>query len=585
MNWTLAITLTLTSAALVACVSRGDPPVAARPNILVILADDLGYSDIGAFGGEISTPHIDALVASGRVLTHYRTGATCSPTRAMLMSGTDHHIAGLGGMGEVIGSAIANNTAPWGAAHRYGLASLPDGYEGYLNERVLWMPQLMADAGYYTVMAGKWHLAMKPAAQGTRGPSPFVLHPDAYPNRRGFERSFALLQGGGSHFAPVPGKPIAADLAANHVEDDVAVQLPPDFYSTRNYTDKLIGYLEAGKGDGRPFFAYLAYTAPHWPLHALDADIAKYKGRYDEGYEVIRARRVARQKALGLVPADFNPNAGLDASFGRPVWASLSPEQRAFEARKMEVYAAMVDHMDQQIGRLIQYLKDTGRYENTLIVFTSDNGAEGAPNFFPDNANTDNSLANIGRPLSNLTYGERWAEVSATPFRLWKGMPTEGGVTAPMAVRLPGQRAALPALKDAAHVSDLLPTFMEAAGIANPGTQYAGRTVQPMTGVSMLARLQGRSDEAIRGPNDALAGELFTGRYVVRGPWKLVSVQAPFGDNRWQLFNLATDRGENHNVIDAHPAVAAQLIAEYEAYAARTGVVHLPGSRGRAPAP
>lgn len=585
MQKILMASLTLTAAALVGCLGGGDPPLAARPNILMIMADDLGYSDIGAFGGEISTPNMDALVASGRVLTHYRTGTTCSPTRAMLMSGTDHHIAGLGSMAELLGVAIATNTAPWGASNTYGLTSLPDGYEGYLNERVLWMPQLLADGGYHTYMAGKWHIAQSPASPAATGGAPFALYPDAYPKRRGFERSFALLQGGGSHFAPVTGKPTVADLGASYVEDDQAVTLPADFYSSNSYTDKLIEYLESSKGDGKPFFGYLAYTAPHWPLQAPDADIAQYAGRYDEGYEVIRDRRIAKQKALGLIPADFHPNAGLDATFGRPKWNSLSPEQKATEARKMEVYAAMVDNMDRNIGRVIQYLKDTGRYDNTLIVFTSDNGAEGSPSQFVNNPNTDNSLANIGRPLSNVAYGERWAEVSATPFRLWKGMATEGGVTAPLVVRLPGQSVSKPQLSDLTHVSDLLPTFLEAAGIANPGTTYAGRTVHPITGVSLLARLQDRTTTATRGANDALVDELFTGRYVIRDNWKLVSVQAPFGDNSWQLFNLATDRSESHNVIDAHPTLAAQLMAEYDAYVARTGVVHAPGGLGRAPAP
>lgn len=584
MRWNLTAPLALAAAAIVAGCGSGDPP--PRPNILMILADDMGYSDIGAFGGEISTPHLDALLASGRVLTDYRTGATCSPTRSMLMSGTDHHIAGLGSMAEAVGVAIATNVAPWGASNTYGLSNLPDGYEGYLNDRVLSMPQLLQAGGYHTYMAGKWHLAQIPASPGpSTGGVPFTVYPPAFPKAKGFERSFALLQGAGSHFAPVPGKPIVADLGSSYVEDDQKVSLPSNFYSSTSYTDKLIEYIDSNKGDGKPFFGYLAFTAPHWPLQAPDADIAKYAGKYDEGYEVIRARRIAKQKALGIVAANFTPHPGLDSSFGRPKWDSLSPAQKAVEARKMEVYAAMIENMDRNIGRLIQHLKDTGRYDNTLIVFTSDNGADGAGSPFPDNANTDNSLANIGRPLSNVVYGERWAEVSSTPFRLWKSMSTEGGVSAAMVVRMPGQTTQKAAIRDVTHVSDLLPTFLEAARIANPGTSHQGRAVKPITGLSLLARLQDRTGNGPRGAADVLADELFASRYVIRDRWKLVSVQAPFGDNSWSLYDLTTDRGETTDLIAANPVVAAQLMADYDAYAARVGVVAAPGTPPRAPAP
>lgn len=592
MRWTSMAPLALGMAAslLAACGSDDDtpPPAAApqaKPNILMIMADDLGYSDIGAFGGEISTPNLDALVASGRVLTDYHTGSTCSPTRSMLMSGTDHHVTGLGSMVEFVGSLIAGNVAPWGASNTYNLSNIPDGYAGHLSDQVLSMPQVLQDSGYHTYMAGKWHLAMQAANPATNNGVPFASYPAAFPKAKGFERSYALLQGGGSHYAPVAGKPLVADLGSTYLEDDQVVTLPADFYSTTSYTDKIIQYLDAGKGDGKPFFAYVAYTAPHWPLQAPDADVAKYAGKYDEGYEVIRNRRIAKQKSLGLIPADFNPNAGLDSTTGRPKWTDLDSTQRATEARKMEVYAAMVENMDRNIGRIVQHLKDTGRYDNTLIVFTSDNGAEGSGSQFANNANTDNSLANIGKPLSNVAYGERWAEVSATPYRLWKGFASEGGVSAPMVVRLPGQSAQKPAIGDLAHVSDLLPTFMEAAGIANPGTTYGGRTIKPITGVSLLARLQDRTTTSPRGSTAVLADELFTGRYVIRDGWKLVSVQAPFGDNSWELYNLRTDRGETTNVIGANASLAAQLAAEYDAYAARVGVISTPASLGRAPAP
>ncbi len=564
--------------------SRGQQ-AATRPNILMILADDMGYSDIGAFGGEISTPHLDALAASGRLLTNYHTGSTCSPTRSMLMSGTDHHLAGLGSMAETVASLTLNNVAPYGSGNAYGWNNPPDGYEGYLNDRVLSMPQVLRDAGYHTYMAGKWHLATQPSsAPLAGGGTPWVYRAASFPNAKGFERSFVLLQGAGSHFAPVSSKPITADLGSSYLEDDKPATLPADFYSTTAYTDKLIAYIDANKADGKPFFAYAAYTAPHWPLQAPDADIAKYKGRYDEGYEAVRARRLDKQKALGVIPKDFNPNPGLGGVIGRPGWADLTAEQRAKEARKMEVYAAMVENLDRNIGRLIQHLKDIGAYDNTLIVFASDNGSEGAPSQFADNANTDNSLANIGRPLSNVTYGERWAEVSATPFRLWKGFATEGGVSSPMIVRLPGQTKAMAASGELTHVSDLLPTFLEAAGVANPGASYKGAPVHPITGVSMLAQLKSPDASDATGSR-VLADELFTGRYVIRGNWKLTSVQAPFGDNQWSLYDLRNDRAETNDLFASRPGVAKQLMQDYDEYAARVGVVNTPGARNRAPAP
>ncbi|RJG11615.1 arylsulfatase [Massilia cavernae] len=587
MHWKTSAFLATSCAislGLAGCGADSTPP-AARPNILMILADDLGYSDIGAYGGEISTPNLDALAASGRLLTNYHTGSTCSPTRAMLMSGTDHHRAGLGSMAEAVAVLVARGVAPYGAANTYNFDTLPDGYEGYLNDRSLSMAQLLRDAGYHTYMAGKWHLASMPsAAPLASGGSPWVYRPASYPNAKGFERSFVQLQGAGSHFAAVPGRPTVADLGSVHQEDGQPATLAPDFYSSTTYTDKLIAYIDSNKADGKPFFAYAAYTAPHWPLQAPDADIAKYAGKYDEGYEVVRARRLARQKALGLVPADFNASPGLDDVTGRPRWSSLTAAQRAAEARKMEVYAAMVENLDRNIGRLIQHLKQIGAYDNTLIVFTSDNGAEGSASQFANNANVDNSLANIGRPLSNVTYGERWAEVSATPFRLWKGFSTEGGVSAPMIVRMPGQAAGRKALSDLTHVKDLLPTFLAAAGIPDPGASYQGKAVNPITGLSLLPRLDEKESADIRA-GQVLADELFGGRYVIRDQWKMVSVHPPFGDNSWALYDLRSDRGETRNVIAEQPEIAARLTQDYDAWAKRAGVVWLPVASGRAPAP
>lgn len=519
-------------------------PVDPRPNVLVILADDLGYSDLGAFGSEIPTPNLDRLATEGRILTNHYVAPTCSPTRAMLLSGSDHHVAGLGSMGEI--------------ASRDERLKGKRGYEGYLHERVLWLPELMRDAGYHTYMVGKWHLGGQPGR---------------WPNDRGFERSFALLQGGGSHFAPVPGKPLVSD-GVTWVEDKQRATLPPDFYSSNSLTDKMLAYLGDGR-DSRPFFAYVAYTAPHWPLMAPDADIAKFKGWYDVGPEVIRQRRLERQRQLGLFPATSRVNAGIPESPGYPSWKSLSEADRREDARKMEVYAAMVHNMDRNIGRIVEHLKKTGRYENTLILFQSDNGAEASPSFYPNNENTDNSVGNLGRPLSNTAYGPRWAEVSSTPYRLFKGYMTQGGAVAAAIVRLPRQSRPLPAFSTPTHVTDVAPTVLAAAGVKVPTTTYRGRTVEVMSGRNVLGALaSAQEDPQLR--DRAIASELFGGRYVRQGKWKLVSVQTPFSDSSWELFDLEADCGETTNVAGTNPELVSRLARTWEEYAKQTQLVHAP---------
>lgn len=520
-----------------------------RPNVLLIVADDLGYSDLGAFGGEIPTPNLDQLANQGMLLTNHYVTPTCSPTRAALMAGTDNHLAGLGTMGEYLPQAPKLQGKP--------------GYEGYLNDRVYWLPEIMRDAGYHTYMAGKWHLGTKP---------------EQWPVARGFEHSFALLNGGGSHFAPMPGKPIFADRA-QYVEDDQRAELPSDFYSSKSYTDKLIQYVKQNHGDGKPFFAWAAYTAPHWPLHAPDEDIQRFKGQYAAGYEAIRAARLARLKSLGLMDEDAQPNLGLPKSKDYPSWDMLTPEEQANEARRMEVYAAMVHNMDRHVGRLIQTLKDLGEYDNTLVIFMSDNGAEATDSFFPPNENTDNNVENIGRRLSNVGYGARWAEVSATPFRLFKGYTAEGGISSPAFVRLPGQNGSTERINVPTHVTDIAPTILDFAGIRLPEeNKYKGRSVHPMSGVTLAPVLKGDASTELLA-NRVLVGELFGGRYVRDGKWKLVSVMTPFAKNEWELYDLEQDRSESHNVAAEHPEVVMQMVRLWDQYVVQNGVVFAPNER------
>ncbi len=314
------------------------PTEPRRPNILLIVADDLGYSDLGAFGSEIPTPNLDALARSGMLLTDFYAGMTCSPTRAMLMSGTDHHVAGMGVQGR---------------PSREDQRGQP-GYEGYLNFRVASLAELMTDAGYNTYMTGKWHLGEE------------LEHG---PRARGFRRSFVSLDGA----AHLGGWDWRGPQPARYRDGEEIVEVGDDFYTTRFYTQRMIEYIEQDRAEGKPFFAYLAYTAPHWPLQAPDESIARFKGRYDAGYEALYESRFARQKELGLVAADAEP---IDAARFRPRWSELSEDERRFEARRMEIYAAMVSDLDTYVGEVVAYLERSGERDNTFIMFMSDNGAE-----------------------------------------------------------------------------------------------------------------------------------------------------------------------------------------------------------------
>ncbi len=537
------------------------PPAAtprSQPNILFLLADDLGFSDLGAFGGEISTPNLDTLAAEGRLLLNHHSAFSCAPTRAMINAGTDQHVTGIGNQ----------------LIKPFQLGQ--PGYEGFLNDRSLYLAELLRDGGYHTYIAGKWHL----------GEDEGHLPPD-----RGYERSYVLLPGAANHFGPRPDAPVPSDTAQlggflqiAYREDGQPVTPPPDFFSTSFYTDKLIEYIESNRGDRRPFFAFATYTAPHWPLQAPDDYIDRYRGRYDQGWEAIRQARVERQKALGLFPADFvahqplpetavlppNPLLGQESPQELPDWESLSAAQRAHFARRMEVYAAMVEHLDAEIGRLIQYLKQTGQYDRTLIVFQSDNGSEGSN--MDDPQGHDNSLDNLGRHGSYVSLLGRWAEATSAPFRPWKSHASEGGHSVPTIVRLPGQMIARPPVTALTAIQDWLPTFLEVAGIKNPGTRYKGREVNPITGVSLLALLDDRAAD-VRGPNDVLANEQDNNRFVQKDGWKALFNSPPVGNGHWQLFDLLNDRGETTDLADERPDVLDDLLAEWEAYVDRFGVI------------
>jgi len=522
-----------------------------RPNILIIVADDMGWSDIGPFGSEIRTPSLDKMADSGLQFTQFYVNPACSPTRSSLMSGTDHHLTGMGTNAEILSEAQRKNPEP--------------GYEGYLNDRVVSVADILKDSGYQTFMAGKWHLGEEE---------------EHWPDKRGFQRSFALMQGGASHFGDEAW--MCNNYYPIYAEDGVRTHTPDDFYSSTFYVNKMIDYLEA-RDNNKPFFGYVSFTAPHDPLHVPDEWIDKNKGQYDAGPDVVRKQRFAQQVKMGLFPADTKlweiPTPPEGHSQHVPQWQKRPQEVRAYSARVMAVYASMIELMDQEIGRLINYLKKTGQYDNTYILFFSDNGSNGAGmGSYPDTddewvaRNSDNRYENIGRKGSRNAIGFEWAVTANTPLRLIKGTIAEGGTRSPLIVTGPG--IAHGKRSDALlHVKDMAPTFLKIAGASHP-TQYKGMDVLPIQGKSMLTILKGES-KSVRSDQDTLGWELIGLRAMRSGDWKATRLAPPFGERKWQLFNMKNDPGEAVDVSSNHPDKLQTLINAYKNYAEQNGVVEI----------
>lgn len=534
--------------------------VPARPNILLIVADDLGYTDIGAYGGEIETPHLDALASEGVTFSQFYASPMCSPSRAMLLTGLDHHRVGLG------------NLAARLAENQRGRP----GYEGRLNAAAVTLPELLSGLGYRTYLSGKWHL-------GSGG--------GAEPGARGFDRHFALHDSGASHFADMMS--VSGPEKVLYTDDGEPVErLPEDFYSSRYYTDRLIEFLNEDGGDTRPFFAYLSYTAPHFPLQAPAATIAKYQGRYDDGYDVLHRRRLERAQALGLVADDVTAFPGIER--GRS-WTDLSAAERAVQSRVMEIYAAMIDDMDANIGRLLGYLRDRGELGNTAIVFLSDNGAEGhrlehglGPLYAWSRECCDNSPANMGRAGSYVMLGPHWARASMAPFRMFKGFTSEGGIRVPAIVRYPRRFAGGRTFTGIATIRDVMPTVLELA--ASDGEQPGGW--QPPAGGdarSLVPILAGR-ERRVHATDAVFGWELLGKRALRRGDWKIVR-ESGFVDwwdsealgirrEAWQLYNLAEDPAELRDLSAERPERLEDMVERWADYAEANGVILPETARG-----
>jgi len=470
----------------------------------------------------------------------------------MLLSGVDSHLNGLGNMDE------------WSAPNQWGV----DGYEGYLNDRVVTLPQLLKEAGYHTYMVGKWHMGKTPAQ---------------IPAARGFERDFSLLDGAGSYWDMT--NLTAATPRSVFTEDGrYLTHLPDGYYATKTYTDKLIEFIDGNRGDGKPFFAYVSHQAPHDPYHLPRDWRTRHVGEYDKGWDAVRQERLKRQIELGIVP----PGTQLaERMWFLPDPIVLAPAARAIFGKKMELYAGMMENLDFHVGRLIDHLKKIGEYENTIFIVFGDNGAEGN-DLFAQIAGTpgtrDFLFAAInwsqthpnawGDPGSYVAYGPAWAQVSMTPFSQYKGWLAEGGIRNALIVSGPAVKRPKGSINQGLmHVADIMPTLLEIAGTSYPKTRE-GREVPALMGTTWGRVLAGEA-ESPRTEQDYLAWEIFGNRAVRQGEWKLRWEYEPFGKGAWELFNLAADPAERKDLAAEHPDKLQALIALWDSYV-RTNNVVLP---------
>ncbi len=501
-----------------------------RPNMLLILADDMGFSDIGCFGSEIKTPNLDKLAEQGVRMSSFYNNARCCPSRAALLTGLYPHQAGIGGM--------TDTDVP-----------IPE-YQGYLNDNSVTIADVLRDAGYSTYLAGKWHVGEEKGQ---------------WPLDHGFDRCFSSIKGAGSYFDFLPYRneswPPGNEIVV--VEDDRQIE-PPDtmFYATDLYTDYALKYIRE-HDHKKPFFLYVGYTAPHWPLHALPEDISKYKGKYLIGWDSLRQQRFRKLKDMGLIHPDTKLSDRFEAV---NAWDSLSKEEKEKQAHLMTVYAAMIDRMDQNIGRLINQLEQEGYSKNTLIIFLSDNGGCSAgnlayskyshPRFDPE--------APAGTPESFTGYGKAWANVSNTPYRLFKAKTHEGGIASPFIAWFP-QRFKKGVISDVpGHITDIMPTLAGLAKTEYP-ERFEGEHIKPQQGISLLPVFEGPGTDALR----TFYFEHMGNCAVIEGDWKVVKLR----DRNWELYNIRTDRSETKNLVDKEPDIAGKLIEKYVSWTKKNRVL------------
>jgi arylsulfatase len=523
----------LRSIAFLIALAAFQPAIAAeRPNIVIIMADDIGYSDLGCYGGEIRTPNIDRLAGRGLRFRRFYNNSICCPTRASLLTGLYPHQAGMGRMTTNLGTS---------------------GYSGELNDRCVTIAQVLQTAGYSTLMSGKWHVTQEDNREN-------------WPRQRGFDRFYGTLGGSANFFTP-------RGLYRDNTNIDEEPLKDPDYY----YTDAISGQAarfirEAEKG--RPFFLYVAYTAPHWPLHAFERDIAGYDGVYEAGWDRLRQQRYERMLSTGVIDRSYRLSTRDETN---PAWAD--EPHRSWQVRRMQVYAAQVSKVDEGVGRIVESLKATGRYENTLIFYLHDNGACHVEYAVDRKAASLSANTRDGRTVipgnrpdvmpggedTFQSYGKQWANLGNTPFRLYKSYQHEGGIVTPLIAHWPGGIKPRGEWTDqVGHVMDFMPTCLELAGAEYP-REWGGKPILPVEGLSLVPVLRGQE----RASHRALYWEYSNARAIRQGEWKLVAFRTP----GWELYHLAADPTELDDLADRMPSRVSQLSAAWHAWADKTGVI------------
>ncbi|MGF1511779.1 MAG: arylsulfatase [Myxococcota bacterium] len=511
-----------------------------RPNILLVLFDDVGFSDFGAYGGYARTPNIDAMAKDGAMLSRFYSSPFCGPSRAMLMTGMDNHQVGMGTLVETVTPEMQE---------------FP-GYSMRWEQHQKTIASLLSDAGYQTFVTGKWGI-------GKTGAN--------LPNKFGFDRSYVMDATGGSNYDASPYLPGYDDV--DWFEDGEPVTLPEDYYSSRSLVDKLIEYVDQGDPN-KPFFGFLSLQAVHIPVQAPTSYIDGYNGVFDAGWDVMRDQKLERTMALGLVP----PTTKLaPAPETHRAWEDLSPDDKAISAREMQVNAGMLEAADANIGRLLDHLEARGVLENTIVIVTSDNGAEAAETEFKGALQTallegvklieglDTSYDNLGQPRSLTAIGPEWAAVSSAPFDLYKFYGSEGGLRVPLVIAGPGITAS--GIVDAPiHVADLVPTLLDAVGVSyDPDTFYGRSAIPVLTGAA----------ETSYSDQESFGFEVSGNAALYRGNWKITRLAAPLGDSQWRLYDLSTDPGETTDLSSERPELFEDMKAEYRSYSQTVGVFEL----------
>lgn len=522
---------------------EGKSMMKGKPNILLILNDDMGYSDIGCYGGEIDTPNLNRLAENGLRFTQFYNTARCSPSRASLLTGLHPHQTGIGVL-----------------TYDQG----PEGYAGDLNRNCVTIAEVLKEGGYRTYMSGKWHLSgelNKPT--------------DSWPKQRGFDRFYGTIIGAGSFYDPN-----TLTRGNENIEDEP--HRDPDFYYTDAISDQAVQYIKdhGENNSDTPFFQYVAYTAPHWPLHAFEKDIAKYKGRFNSGWDKLREERIQRMVDMGIIDSSWQLS---DRDPTQPEWELA--ENKEWRLRCMEVYAAQVDRMDQGIGRIIQSLKETDQLDNTLIIFLSDNGA--CAEDIPPDVTAEELVNNLQLARSHTRNGEKvhlgnrpdikpgpentyqsyetaWANLSNTPFRFYKHWVHEGGIATPLIMHWPEEIQDKGALRHSpGQLPDIMASILEVANVTYPKT-YKGNEILPLEGKSLIPIIY--NDERDYEP---LFWEHEGNAAIRKGRWKLVrDYPGP-----WELYDMDDDRTELNNLVDEYPNVVDEMIKEYEVWADRCGVI------------